>query len=358
MADAWLKCPSECWEVVVGLIPTPWPDEACRIDIEHWASRQRAGLPLISRRKLEDRWGRSEWYTRAMMREHLAPVAEPPQRHPKPTPAPPQADTVEPTESGANHPSATPDTSHFPPSRDPFLEEGRTEEEILSAEPTPGPATTTADTEPRTEPAPPPKLEGLPPSGRGVKPQWLTAPVLEVYRAWYQHHPTARNIRADQVRAIRGAIAQGYTPAQLVTAIRYIHEAPDDAPKVRALREGGYLDLVNLLNERTRHQNVELGEAWLAGELEPAAATAPDSPEVEAQRAWDRLPRLFSAAPPGRRNPASWPDEHFGDRPEVQRAFRGALLENGGSGMTTDDFTRRRFVTSFVRHYHQQARTA
>jgi hypothetical protein len=180
--------------------------------------------------------------------------------------------------------------------------------------------------------------------------------VLEVYRAWYQHHPEARAIRADQVKAIRGALAQGYTAVQLATAVRYIHEAPDDAPKVRALRESGYRDIVNLLNERTRHQNVELGEAWTAGDLaKPVALDS--SPEAEAQRAWDRLPRLFSAAPQGRRNPAAWPDEHFGESVEVQRACRRSLLDNGGGDMSTDDFTRRRFLASFVRHY-QQARSA
>lgn len=294
MADAWLKCPTECWEVVAELIPTPWPDEACRIDIEHWASRQRAGLPLISRRKLEQRWGRSEWYTRAMMREHLAPVAEPPQRHPSATPAPPQADTVEAAESGTKHHSATPDLSQLPPSRDPFLEEGRTEEEILSAEPTMPQAAPPPEAEPPAAEPPPSKLEGLPPSGRGCKPQWLTAPVLEVYRAWYQHHPEARAIRADQVKAIRGALGQGYTVAQLVAAVRYVHEAPEDMPKVRALREGGYLDLVNTLNGNTRHSNVELGEAWLAGGMTggkaPAAADTTPRPgptELELRRWYD-----------------------------------------------------------------------
>jgi hypothetical protein len=119
--------------------------------------------------------------------------------------------------------------------------------------------------------------------------------VVEVYRAWYQHHPEARAIRADQVKAIRGALAQGYKPAQLVAAVRYIHEAPDDLPKVRALRESGYRDVVNLLNERTRHQNVELGERWLAGELTnghaPAAkdttTSRPGPSELELRRWYD-----------------------------------------------------------------------
>jgi hypothetical protein len=102
--------------------------------------------------------------------------------------------------------------------------------------------------------------------------------------------------------------------------------------------------------QRIDERALEVPDDW------SGATSVAINPVAEAERAWSSLRGLFSMQGYGHRNPAKWPDEVFGADPQVQRAFRRSLLEHGGADIPSDDFTRRRFISSFQKHL--QARSA
>lgn len=108
------------------------------------------------------------------------------------------------------------------------------------------------------------------PLGNGLNKSWITARVLSVWSAWYEHNPKAKVIRRIDIQTIRSAINMGWTPEQLRLVISYAFTAPSGCPKIDWWRQGKYININNLLNRRVIEDNVEFAEKWSRGELRQA----------------------------------------------------------------------------------------
>jgi hypothetical protein len=215
--------------------------------------------------------------------------------------------------------------------------------------------------EPTTDAEPTPTPEANP--TRQVWDSWREAYEDFRQRAPQWNLPAVRRPgpnRAEQ-RAIGGRLGEGATVEECRQVVAWaLRDGTDDY--ARYLRgehsfdslkpAAPYPDVETLFKPKGWEKRRRLALSGPHG----AAGDAHVDPEAEAQRAWGELPRLFRR-PECRRNPSTWPPEVFGAQPEVQTAFRRALLEHGGADMASDDFTRRRFVASFVTHF-RQARAA
>ncbi len=65
------KAPPEAWPAIAEVIPTPWPDDAIRMDIAWWSDRERLGHDRPGARCLAKRWGVTHWKARRMCSAHL-----------------------------------------------------------------------------------------------------------------------------------------------------------------------------------------------------------------------------------------------------------------------------------------------
>ena len=84
-ARPWLAMDVHWWPTIADSIAKPWPLEAVRMDLRWWTDQQAMGRQSMpSRRKLQQRWGLSEYRTRAAMRDVEAWTK--PQRDPKEIP--------------------------------------------------------------------------------------------------------------------------------------------------------------------------------------------------------------------------------------------------------------------------------
>lgn len=314
MSDPWFKMDPEAWRVASEAFAQPWADCLVEMDLRFWANEVRRGNEMPGRPALMKRWGWSEWRVRAILK-----TSNPLQLTSSSPPAPATANA----EYQAKTSSRPPAGLH---TRDPIRTRRQEDKNTGSQDEQQGGASP------------------LPLPGRGVDTSHLTPDVLAVWRAWYQHHTSARAIRADHVKVIRSAL-QLYTVSELIDVVEYVHTAPEHLPKVRALREGGFTDIPNILNRDKLPANHELAQKWREG----TTVVTKEEAEAWAVKAWTKLPGIFGAY--GSR-PSRWPPEAWGPE-HIRSAFRAAFYEVGGRDMDNSDFTRRRFLKAFVTEYRR-----
>mgnify|MGYP003132975570 CR=1 FL=1 len=137
----------------------------------------------------------------------------------------------------------------------------------------------TLQKEPHLEPDPKPEplwtQMGLPKPGRGVTRSHLTAPVLEVWRHWWNTcHNTdrrgvvkPRTIGKGPVRAIRAALGHGYSVEELQAITRYAFEAPDGSPHVDWWRSKPHFLNPATIMGKELDRNHGAAQLWASGDM-------------------------------------------------------------------------------------------
>ncbi len=116
---------------------------------------------------------------------------------------------------------------------------------------------------------------GLPKPGRGVTRSHLTAPVLEVWRHWWNTcHNTdrrgvvkPRTIGKGPVRAIRAALGHGYSVEELQAITRYAFEAPDGSPHVDWWRSKPHFLNPATIMGKELDRNHGAAQLWASGDM-------------------------------------------------------------------------------------------
>ena len=114
----WMPFNVEWWPAISEALPKPWPIEAVNMDLRWWSDQQEMGrAKMPSRRRLQVRWGLSEYSTRSAMRDELswAKPQTPPNKTPNTSQSHPKNSTQTPDITGTK----TPETSQTPPNKTP-----------------------------------------------------------------------------------------------------------------------------------------------------------------------------------------------------------------------------------------------
>tara|TARA_R110000824_G_scaffold197027_3_gene380330 strand:+ start:8878 stop:9708 length:831 start_codon:yes stop_codon:yes gene_type:complete len=119
----WCPLDAEWWPAIAESIPKPWPSEAVFMDLRWWEDQESMGrAKMPSRRRLQKRWGLSEYRTRAAMRDVLSWSKT--QTHPKHTPNTSQSHPKNTTQTPKTARGKTPNTSQTPPNKTPNTSTG------------------------------------------------------------------------------------------------------------------------------------------------------------------------------------------------------------------------------------------
>ena len=114
----WMPFNVEWWPAIADTLPKPWPIEAVNMDLRWWADQEAMGrAKMPSRRRLQQRWGLSEYRTRSAMRDVLqwSKPQTPPNKTPNTSQSHPKNSTQTPDITGTK----TPETSQTPPNKTP-----------------------------------------------------------------------------------------------------------------------------------------------------------------------------------------------------------------------------------------------
>ena len=104
----------------------------------------------------------------------------------------------------------------------------------------------------------------LRPLGKGLKKDWMTDEVCEIWNTWFKYNPNAKVIKEGQVRVLRSAL-KVLSVLECCTVIEYCFDAPSGSAYVDYSRENGYTDITNILSTKNRTRNATTAEKWKSG---------------------------------------------------------------------------------------------
>jgi hypothetical protein len=179
---------------------------------------------------------------------------------------------------------------------------------------------------------------------------------LRVFEAWHdlQKQRTGRGNKftADRKRVLKAAITGGHSEDDLILAIRFAFEYPHEHFLTQHWRNGGYMDLVNLVNRDNVSRNITIANQFWDGEQWLRSTKGPSESNSLGQIAWAQVLDLMIDAP-------SEPQDFSNDE-RINDAIIDALDDVGGwraVGNTSNDYQRdqlkRQFIPAFNRAYEK-----